>query len=184
MAEKRVIAVVGATGAQGGGLVRAILADPSVSVTTGLNQGFRHFDARPGLSHRPLLLTTLNLINAPVLLTRNRRPAATVVTEAQSFLSIQGQTPFFLVVQLADLLPPYDGPAELIVHDRPQHGVALGRALHRGQPDDHAGRAADALEGAEGEPLRVGSVRRSDVGGGWVQGQGGGAGRSATSAST
>ena len=29
MAEKRVIAVVGATGAQGGGLVRAILADPS-----------------------------------------------------------------------------------------------------------------------------------------------------------
>jgi len=29
MAEKKVIAVVGATGAQGGGLVRAILADPS-----------------------------------------------------------------------------------------------------------------------------------------------------------
>src|SRR6202034_1261504 len=28
MAEKKVIAVVGATGAQGGGLVRAILADP------------------------------------------------------------------------------------------------------------------------------------------------------------
>ncbi|MBK9643670.1 MAG: sulfatase-like hydrolase/transferase [Deltaproteobacteria bacterium] len=92
----------------------AILADPSVSVATGLNQGFRHFDARPGLSHRPLLLTTLNLLNAPVLLTRNRRPAATVVTEAQSFLSVQGQTPFFLVVQLADLMPPYDGPSELI----------------------------------------------------------------------
>ena len=29
MADKKVIAVVGATGAQGGGLVRAILADPS-----------------------------------------------------------------------------------------------------------------------------------------------------------
>ena len=28
MAEQKVIAVVGATGAQGGGLVRAILADP------------------------------------------------------------------------------------------------------------------------------------------------------------
>ena len=28
MAEKKIIAVVGATGAQGGGLVRAILADP------------------------------------------------------------------------------------------------------------------------------------------------------------
>jgi arylsulfatase A-like enzyme len=92
----------------------AILADPAVSVATGLNQGFRHFDARPGLSHRPLLLTTLNLLNAPVLMTRNRRPATTVVTEAQSFLSVQGQTPFFLVVQLADLMPPYDGPSELL----------------------------------------------------------------------
>ena len=29
MAEKKVITVVGATGAQGGGLVRAILADPA-----------------------------------------------------------------------------------------------------------------------------------------------------------
>jgi uncharacterized protein YbjT (DUF2867 family) len=29
MAEKKIIAVVGATGAQGGGLVRAILADPN-----------------------------------------------------------------------------------------------------------------------------------------------------------
>ena len=29
MAEKKIIAVVGATGAQGGGLVRAILADPA-----------------------------------------------------------------------------------------------------------------------------------------------------------
>jgi len=29
MAQKKVIAVVGATGAQGGGLVRAILADPA-----------------------------------------------------------------------------------------------------------------------------------------------------------
>ena len=29
MADKKVIAVVGATGAQGGGLVRAILADPN-----------------------------------------------------------------------------------------------------------------------------------------------------------
>ena len=29
MADKKIIAVVGATGAQGGGLVRAILADPS-----------------------------------------------------------------------------------------------------------------------------------------------------------
>ena len=28
MAEKRIIAVVGATGAQGGGLVRAIFSDP------------------------------------------------------------------------------------------------------------------------------------------------------------
>jgi hypothetical protein len=92
----------------------AIFADPAVSVATGLNQGFRHFDARPGLSHRPLLLTTLNLFHAPVLLTRSRRPAATVVAEAQSFLGVQGQTPFFLVVQLADLMPPYDGPSELV----------------------------------------------------------------------
>ena len=30
MTEKKIIAVVGATGAQGGGLVRAILADPRV----------------------------------------------------------------------------------------------------------------------------------------------------------
>ena len=29
MTEKKIIAVVGATGAQGGGLVRAILADPA-----------------------------------------------------------------------------------------------------------------------------------------------------------
>ena len=29
MADKKIIAVVGATGAQGGGLARAILADPS-----------------------------------------------------------------------------------------------------------------------------------------------------------
>ena len=29
MADKKIIAVVGATGAQGGGLVRAILADPA-----------------------------------------------------------------------------------------------------------------------------------------------------------
>ena len=29
MTQKKIIAVVGATGAQGGGLVRAILADPS-----------------------------------------------------------------------------------------------------------------------------------------------------------
>lgn len=92
----------------------AIFADPFVSAATGLNQGFRHYDARPGLSHRPLLLTTLNLLNAPILPTRNRRPAATVVAEAQSFLSLQGQTPFFLVVQLSDLLPPYDGPSELV----------------------------------------------------------------------
>lgn len=92
----------------------AIFADPAVSAATGLNQGFRHYDARPGLSHRPLVLTTLNLLNVPVLQTRNRRPAATVVAEAQAFLALQGQTPFFLVVQLADLLPPYDGPSELV----------------------------------------------------------------------
>ena len=36
MAGKKIIAVVGATGAQGGGLVRAILADPAGPFTAGV----------------------------------------------------------------------------------------------------------------------------------------------------
>ena len=50
------------------------------------------------------------------------------------------------------------GPAELVGHDGPQHGVALGRAPHRRQADEHAGRAADALERAEREALQRAAV--------------------------
>ena len=38
---------------------------------------------------------------------------------------------------------------------RLQHGVALGRAPHGDQPEQHAGRAADALERGEGEALEL-----------------------------
>jgi hypothetical protein len=39
MSNRRVIAVVGATGAQGGGLVRAILNDPNRSFADGCSLG-------------------------------------------------------------------------------------------------------------------------------------------------
>ena len=47
------------------------------------------------------------------------------------------------------------GPAELVLHDGPQDGVALGAPLDGGQPDEHARRAADALERGEGEALEL-----------------------------
>src|SRR5690606_3443898 len=47
------------------------------------------------------------------------------------------------------------GPAQPLLHDRPQHGVTLGRPLDGAHADEHAGRAADALEGREGEALEL-----------------------------
>ena len=48
MAEKKIIAVVGATGAQGGGLVRAILNDPNGGFTPRAITCFK----TPGISKR------------------------------------------------------------------------------------------------------------------------------------
>src|SRR5438552_4271216 len=42
-------------------------------------------------------------------------------------------------------------PPKLVVDDRLEHLLALAIPLHRRQPDEDAGRAADALEGAERE---------------------------------
>ena len=47
------------------------------------------------------------------------------------------------------------GAPVLVGHDRLEHGVALARALDRREPDEHARRAADALEGAVGEALQL-----------------------------
>jgi hypothetical protein len=49
-------------------------------------------------------------------------------------------------------------PAVLVVHERLEHGVPLRRALHRRQADEHAWRAADALERAEREALELPGV--------------------------
>src|SRR5579884_1211015 len=49
-------------------------------------------------------------------------------------------------------------PPVLVGHDRPQHGVPLGRPLHRGQADEERRGAPDALQGAEGEPKQAACV--------------------------
>ncbi len=50
------------------------------------------------------------------------------------------------------------GPPVLVVHHPLEHRVALAGALHRGEPDQHARRAPDALEGAEREALQLAAV--------------------------
>ncbi|MBW3548502.1 MAG: tripartite tricarboxylate transporter permease, partial [Actinobacteria bacterium] len=47
------------------------------------------------------------------------------------------------------------GPPELIAHDGPEHLLAIGGAPNRGQADEDARRAADALQRAERETLEV-----------------------------
>jgi hypothetical protein len=59
MSDKKIIAVVGATGAQGGGLVRAILADPNGpyvarAIPRKANSGRRHWPNWGPKSSRPI----------------------------------------------------------------------------------------------------------------------------------
>lgn len=93
----------------------AIFAEPERMNGLGLDQGFAWLDSPPPIGHRPLLLPTLNVLRLPVLRERDHASAAQVVARAQRWYESQASSsaPTFLMVQLADLEPPYKVPREL-----------------------------------------------------------------------
>ncbi|MCB9758976.1 MAG: sulfatase-like hydrolase/transferase [Alphaproteobacteria bacterium] len=93
----------------------ALVTDLTLTERSGLAQGFDFYEYRPGIGHRPVMLSTLDALGVPVLPLRHYLPADRLVDRAVALLGSQrSDSAYLLVVQFSDLLPPYVAPDELV----------------------------------------------------------------------
>ena len=116
--------------AQAGYRTGAIVTNPYLKASFGLDRGYHHYDDALGLAHMMMLLHPLDQLPVRAMPDRSYRLAPRMVAAAERFWADTQGGPRFLMLHLMDPHKPYN-PPEADQRDVSGPGPAQGRGSHQ-----------------------------------------------------